>query len=348
MRLLWHNTKRKLHHAARLGMFALFAWITGTHAAQPITHAAQDTLNTQRIEARNPETRAMLDRLSYPLQKFDVNVKPAELGQPQPLHATFPSPKPQGRDWLDAVPLEIHRAQDRHGQLLDQAPAVLFVHSLHPQRIMAVGLARAVSTQGIHGVVVTLPGFADRRDPAGRHFGVVALVHGEQAVADVRRARDAVASLPFVQPDAIMLHGTSLGGVVATLAAGLDGAFPRVVLLATGANTRQLLDNPRKDAWHLKQAILRAGISDPRLKNMLDRLEPARLASRLPTEQTWLYTPRLDEVFPRSSSDALAQAIALPEPNRIWLEGNHYTAMFALPALAQDLVDHAKAMNKKP
>lgn len=56
----------------------------------------------------------------------------------------------------------------------------------------------------------------------------------KQAVADVRRARDAAASLPLISGRVFGVQGTSLGGFVTSTAGGLDKGFDRVFILLAG------------------------------------------------------------------------------------------------------------------
>src|SRR5690606_14695876 len=145
---------------------------------------------------------------------------------------TFPSPRPRGDARQNRVAMAWFAARDEHGQVIE-APAVVVVHSLHPAMPFATAVARNLSGRGIHVFVLHLPGYGLRShgDPAAV---LHALLHPRQSVAEVRRARDAVAALPNIRRGEIGVVGISLGGFAAAAAASIDGAFDPVVLVLSG------------------------------------------------------------------------------------------------------------------
>ncbi len=115
-----------------------------------------------------------------------------------------------------------------------------------------------------------------------------------QAIADVRRARDAVASLPLVDDAHIALQGTSLGGCVSATSAALDHSYDSVFLTLAGGNIFDLIQNGKKDAAKVRQKLNQAGFSGEQLKAIVHPIEPNRIAHRLQPERTWLYSGTYD------------------------------------------------------
>src|SRR5690606_30195328 len=131
------------------------------------------------------------------------------------------------------------------------------------RRNMKVGrmIAWGLRQHGWHAFMISLPHAGDRRGDQ-RPDGLETITDVRQAIADVRRARDAVAAIPLVDADRIALQGTSLGGFVAATSSSLDGKYDSVFLVVAGGELYDLLQNGEKDAAKLRRQIEEAGISD--------------------------------------------------------------------------------------
>ncbi len=234
-----------------------------------------------------------------------------------------------------------YQARDHDGALAaDLRPAVVVVHSLHPDLVIAQSIARALSRSGWHALIVEMPGYASRPGDQKRMTGITTLMYADQAVADTRRTRDAVAALPGIDPKRIHLQGTSLGGMIAAVAGSLDNGFVSTQLLVTGGDAMQVLKRGQKDAWHLARALSHVGYTEDRLRQLINPVEPTALAHRLDPQTTWLYYGRTDLVIPRFSSDALADAAGLDAAHRVEVDGNHYTMFMTMPAVVQTMIEH--------
>lgn len=329
----------------------------GTARADQVAEArfaAHDTLKTARDD--DPQVQAILDGMAWEPGEFEVRCTSTP-GLAYDALVRFDSPFPSGDQWVDKVVLAWYAARDEDGQVIE-APAVLVVHSLHPKMVVADQIARVFAGQGLHTFVIHLPGYGlrtvnpgggqggdpsgDRRirlraDPgnSGINPGVTALEHGRQAVADCRRARDAIAALPNIKPGPIALQGTSLGGFVAATAGALDGAFDPVVLLISGADGYRTLQEGLHDAMFLRIALEKRGYTGQTLRKLLAPIEPLHVAHRLDPDRTWLISAKQDLTIPRFSSDALAEAIGLDDKHRLWLGTNHYTTLVVLPTITR-------------
>jgi dienelactone hydrolase len=322
-------------------VFALALLIVGGLGAAHGQAIAEETFTaTDTAGARvdgNPNVQALLDAVSWKPSEFEVRCASTP-GLRYDALVRFDSPMPSGNRWVDEVVMMWYAARGEDGEAIE-APAVLMVHTLQPQMIIAKQLARDFAKRGLHAFVLQLPGYGHRWEGQGHFPAAAALLHGRQGVADCLRARDAIAALPNIKPRPIALQGTSLGGFVAATAGGIEPAFDPVVLLISGGDCYGALVNGRYDAMFLRKSLNQIGYHGERLRELVEQVEPLRVAHRLDPDRTWLISARDDVTIPRASSDALAQAIGLDDEHRLWLGTNHYTTLFVLPAAAQRMAD---------
>lgn len=248
----------------------------------------------------------------------------------------FPSPFAPFGTGSPSATMSWHAARDRQGNRI-QGPAVIVLDIIQAGNFVSGFIARALARHGIHGFVLDLPHSPKR----GTHTKDCAtLYHGmRQAVADARRARDVVASLPMVD-GRVGIQGTSFGGFVASLAGALDNAFDINFLALCGGDMQRILTQGRGEASKIRQKFAAAGMCDSQsVADLLWQVEPLRLAHRLEPKRTWLWTARRDQVVPADCSRALADAAALPSDHRLQLSGCHYTCALAAPWWVGHLVN---------
>ena len=243
----------------------------------------------------------------------------------------FPSPVSSGDAVNDRVSLEWYMPRDEQGAIRE-APAVLVVHE--SGRSMPVGrlFARSFQAAGMHSFLIHLPYYgkrnADGRDPKPDQLFTLI----RQAIADARRARDAIAVLPHVDARHIAVQGTSLGGFVAATSASLDRAFQSVFIMLAGGNLYEMFQRGQREVAQARRELEQAGITDAQLKQLLWQIEPTRVAHRLDPQRTWLFSAEQDQVVPIANADALAEAAHLPDRHHIRVPGNHYTVIVYFPS----------------
>ena len=318
-----------------VGVLVIGLCVSGLHAqTDQVAHASFEARDSPRTWTDDdPATRAFLAQFAYEPAAFKVRCTSTP-GLDYDALVKFDSPKPSGQKWVDEVVMLWYAARDENQQPIE-APAVLMVHSLHPQMIVAKQIARTFAKRGIHAFVIELPGYGLRWDGRQVHPGVTALEHGRQAVADCLRAHDAVKALPNIKPGPIALQGTSLGGYVAAAVGGIDTSFEPVLLLISGADGYGTLMNGQHDARYLKEALAREGYQGDALRKLLDQVEPLHVASRLDPENTYLISANDDVTIPKANSDALADAVGLDASHHVHLQATHYTTMVLIPAASE-------------
>lgn len=317
----------------------LLSCISLAWAEEPARFAARDTLAI--AGDAEPAAAALLDATGYEPRDFEVTVAPPAEGEPQAnAIVRFPSPRPDptAGPALNTIVLEWYRAHN--GDLMPRrAPAVLVLHTLDPRLFVSRGIARAVAQEGVHAFVMHSPGYGLRVYERYRPYGERFFERSAQAVADARRARDAIAALPAVEEGRISIQGTSLGGFQATAAAAMDGGFENNFIFLAGADLYTVLTKGTREARWLRESLLRNGVDDTQLKTLCDPIDPVHTAHRLDPERTWLFSAEADQVVPPASARALAEAIGLKDGHHLWLSGDHYAALLHIRWVSRFIAD---------
>jgi hypothetical protein len=284
----------------------------------------------------NADAQECLESLSWAPTEFNVHVDPPETGCGDWL-VRFPSARPIGNSTNDLVSMEWFAVRDKVGAIR-QAQAIVVVHE--SGRRMTVGrlIARGLSAQGLHAFLIHLPGYGARRveGPSDIKLALPAL---QQAISDVRRARDAVVALPGVDRSVIGVQGTSLGGFVTATVAGLDRGYDRVFILLAGGNLQEVVLRGAKDAAKSREKLAAAGVTEEQIKELARQVEPLRLAHRIDAAGTWLYSGAFDDVVPPDCSLALVKAAQLPSSHHIQLPVDHYSGILYLPRVIQQVYE---------
>ncbi len=134
---------------------------------------------------------------------------------------------------------------------------------------MTVGriFARGLQSQGLHTFLIHLPGYGARRTP--RADQPEQILNGmQQAVCDVRRARDAVACLPLIDSSVVGIQGTSLGGFITATTGGLDDGYGGVFILLAGGNLHDVVLQGKKDAAKVREKLEAIGVTGDKIREL--------------------------------------------------------------------------------
>lgn len=325
LRMLWRGR-------FGLGLILLPAVGLGAeYVARDTCHPAADA---------DQQAQQMIDEIVWELAEFTVTSEP-DLNQPWDELVRFPSPRPTGDAKNDEVSLEWYQptgAADGRPR-----PVVLVVHESGSQMTAGRMFARSLRNRGLHTLLIHLPYYGDRRGPTGRPDAANVLTTMRQGIADVRRARDAIAVLPGVDASHISLQGTSLGGFVSALAGSLDGSFDRVFLMLAGGDLWTMFETGQRDTAKLRERLKEAGIEGDALRELLWSVEPLRLVHRLDPERTWLYSAIDDDVVPLANARKLADAIHLNAAHHPRLPGDHYTVAVFFTTIVDHITEQVDA-----
>ena len=328
---------RRLSSAAII--FGLAA--TAVAAEPPVSigakYEAKDTLAPAVDESE--DARLCVANLCWKPADFSVEIEAAAEGRGDWL-VRFPSPIESGDARNDRVAVEWYQARDAYKNLV-AAPAVVVVHESGSGMTVGRIFAKGLQLQGLHAFMIQLPFYGERRTGKKRPEGGNLVSMMKQAVADVRRARDAVAVLPLVDKSRISLQGTSLGGFVSATAGSLDDGYDNVFLMLAGGELYDLIQNGKKDAAKVRERLEKAGLKGEELRKLTLIVEPTRVAHRLNPERTWLYSGIFDTVVPPKNALALATAASLTKTHHIQMTANHYTGIVYLPFVLSHIAGHA-------
>ena len=336
---------RFLFSAILLALLPLRASAEDAEIKDGSAFAARDTLDcgTESVA----DAAACLDGLKWPLEAFDVRCQRAESGFGDWL-VRFPTPCPSGDATNDLVAMEWYVARDEKGEP-KLAPAVVVVHESGRGMVAGRIFARGLQFHGFHTFLIHLPGYGART--SAFTGDVKRMLPGlRQAIADVRRARDAVASLPLIDTSLIALQGTSLGGFVTATVAGLDRGFDKCFILLAGGNLAEVLLHGERDAAAMHRELSAAGISDVQIYDLSKVIEPMRLAHRVASGSTWLFSGAMDEVVPPACSRDFANAARLDAAHHFEMPVGHYTAAILLPTILTNISDllHGRPLSNPP
>ncbi len=295
-------------------------------AALPFSTDVADSLNVG--EEANADAKECLNGLCWQPSKFRVECSRGT-GSID-VWLKYPSPLPSGVAQNDVVVVEGSLAKDKTGQP-KRARAIVVVHESGSGMTVGKLMASGIRDRGLHAFMVQLPYYGQRRGANGRPKGTQVASVMRQAIADVRRARDAVAALPYVDAEHIAVQGTSLGGFVVSNVGALDAGFDSVFILLAGGDLNVMMQNGKREVAQLRRELSDAGIEGESLKSLLQVVEPTRTAHRLRPEHTWLYSAVWDQVVPIENGDVLAKTAKLTPPHHIKLLADHYTGIVYLP-----------------
>ncbi len=315
------------------------ACLHGDEGSDAKSYEARDSLAIKKDESS--DAQQCLDGLKWQASSFSVNCNSGKDEAYDKL-VRFPTAVPSGDKTNDLVAMEWYAAKDDSGMWVD-APAMLVVHESGSSMPVGRLFARSFQSKGYHAFLIHLPHYGKRR-PGTKRPKVEKLVTAiHQACADVRRGYDAIAVLPHVQKGAIGVQGTSLGGFVVATAASLDGCFCSVFITLAGGDLYDVINSGQKDAARVREMLAEAGYTDDKLKQLVRRIEPLRVAHRLNPQTTWIYSAQQDTVVPLRNAESLAKQIGLMDDHHVKVLGNHYTAIAFFPKILQHMVDAVKA-----
>ena len=305
---------------------------------EPKQVACRDSLAVPDQATESDDAIACLSGFQWKPTTFAATVAPAAAAGFD-YGISFPSPRSgPGGD----VYVEWRIARQNDVICEDNRPAVIVVHEsgrgMHAGRV----IAQSLSHTGVHTFMLHLPGYGQRsvqQPHQGREF-----VEGiQQGAMDSRRAADVVKTLDGVDSNHVSILGVSLGGFVASLAGSLDSVFDQHFLLMSGADLPTMFQQGAREVAGLRKKLeeYRTGSE---LTVWLHRIEPARVAHRLPAERTTLYVAMFDVVVPPRCSEKLAAAIGLPPERIVRMPCGHHTAVAFLLPMVLDVSKRANAV----
>jgi hypothetical protein len=265
----------------------------------------------------------------------------------QVYNLTYPSPVVSSVPQNNTIPAEYY-LPDVAGRGGPRRPAVIAMHILDGNMELVRMTCSVLASRGIPAILFKLPYYGERGLPGGP--AVMATDPKlftsaiAQAMEDVRRTIDLLASRPEIDPERIGITGISLGGIVAASAAENDPRLSRAMLVLAGGDLLAVIHYAREteDLSRLIKSLPAQRRTE--VEAAIAAVDPLAHASQLRERarrgRVLMVNASDDRVIPRVCTEKLASALGITE--RVdWLDGlGHYTAMAALPRILDTMVDY--------
>jgi dienelactone hydrolase len=293
----------------------------------------------------DPELQKLLARFEFSETEFPWQLRELKDGERVAVSwLTFPSAVRGEGEENNTVWAKYWHPKEAAGR----RPAALLLHWLGGRFDTLEIIGQRLAENGIPALMMYLPHYGPRaaRDRARREELLTAdldrsFANLRQAVLDVRRAGDWLASRPWIEPCRVGLVGISLGAIVGSLAAGVDDRFGRSVFLIGGGDVAGIIFHGSKETAAHKKKLEEAGLTADQLREKGRDVEPLTYASRLRTDEILMINAETDEVIPRTSTLKLHEAAGRPELR--WFKGGHYAIVFQLGPVLKDILAHLSA-----
>jgi dienelactone hydrolase len=223
----------------------------------------------------------------------------------------------------------------------ERVPAAVVVHHLGGSFEAEDLLAKHLAQHGMSAFFISLPNYGKRQEPQTkqgflRFTPEVAFDAFQQAALDVIRAGDFLRSRPEVDSERVGVVGVSLGAFVTAVARGVDPRLRRTVLILGGGD----LYNMFGQIPQASTLIEKSGLEPSHLSKVLTKLDPLTFAQRIATADVLMLNAKRDEIVPRSSTDALWNALGRPQIR--WYDCGHYGVVLHLLSVMNATLDHLK------
>jgi dienelactone hydrolase len=252
---------------------------------------------------------------------------------------TFPSPMNTPFESNNSVPAELYLPAHSEGKL----PAAIVLDILDGRAILPRMMARALAQRGVAALYFPMPYYNARRPKETESLRQLVeqdpklvLSPLRQTVMDVRRAKAILATLPEIDAHKIGITGISLGGIMTTLAAGVDGEFYRVAPVLAGGDVATIVFHCREMS-RVRKLLIERDVTRDALAALVAPVEPLNFAARIDPRTCLMINADADDVIPKSCTDALRRTIG--DPTLLWMPGGHYSAALFLPNVEQKVAD---------
>lgn len=311
---------------------------------KPVERTVQVPEQPIRLDNATPEQAAWLKRFSPTGRQFEATLREQAPGEHwRFFRVRYDSPVETPWPENNVVPGELYLPKVAAGNAAGKVPAVIVLDIMDGSAIVPRGIARGMAEHGVAALYIPMACYGVRRPADRAHFRYFA-EHPEktvdnlrQTVMDIRRAKALLAALPEVDADRISITGVSLGGIMTSLAAGVDGTFHRVVPILAGGDIAAICFHGARETRRIREACNAKGITQQELAELLRPVDPLTFASRIAPANCLMINASKDEVIPPATTLALRKAIG--DPQMLTFPLGHYGAALYLPNIRQRTID---------
>jgi len=248
------------------------------------------------------------------------------------LELSFPSPITTEIPENNRVYCEYYRKPEDK-----KHPVVILLDILDGSMMVPRIIAHGLATNGIDACIMVMPHYGARRSPdKAKQQNLLAnpenlVTSIQQAVMDVRRTARCLAALEFVDEKRIGICGTSMGGFITALSAGVDGNFKRVAVILGGADLATVITTNSKEASSIRKVLEERNLSGDALRELLASIEPLTYADRLRSAKLLMVNGSTDPIVPPACARKLADAVGAKIQ---WYPTDHYgMTKYLLPTI---------------
>jgi dienelactone hydrolase len=270
----------------------------------------------------------------------EAAAEPEQIGGVVMERVTFPSAMTTPWAENNLVPGELYLPAGAKAD--GKLPAAVVLDILDGRAILPRMMARALAQRGVAAFYFPMPYYNVRRPKDDAHKKLAeqdpknVLYPIRQTVMDVRRGKAVLMTRPEIDPTRIGITGISLGGIMTSLAAGVDGEFYRVAPIMAGGDLATIIFHTR-ETRKVREMLLARGIDRDALAKLLEPVEPLNFASRIEPATCLMINASYDEVIPNATTLALRKMIG--DPTILWMPTGHYSCALFLPNAEQKVAD---------
>ena len=166
----------------------------------------------------------------------------------------------------------------------------------------------------------------------------------KQTVLDNRQILDYLVEREEVDSDRLGCLGLSLGGIRASMIAGVDERLKCTVMGLAGGSIADInMLSDKKEIRQYKEELIGMGISSEIIyAELSDKVitDPLRLAQYIDARNVLMLTAMFDRVVPRKCCNQLRNAMGKPET--VYLLSGHYSSFLYLPYAERKSLDFFK------
>jgi dienelactone hydrolase len=240
------------------------------------------------------------------------------------FEVTFPSPVETPHPKNNTVYCEYFRPKSG-----GKHPGVIVLHILGGDFDLARLFCRSLAAEGTAALFLKMPYYGPRRDPSSP-ARMVSLDPNEtvegmtQAILDIRRGTAWLAAQDEIDADQLGIMGISLGGITSALAVSVEPRLRKGCLLLAGGDIGKVAWESRELA-KLREKWIAGGGTQQSLSDVIQVIDPVTYAPRARGKKILMLNARNDEVIPPSCTESLWHALG--EPEIVWWDAGHYTAI---------------------
>ncbi len=307
--------------------------------AEQITGVVGIELRRDCLPSSNPQQQKLIDKYYRQPEEFAYSMKLAITTTAYKIYnVSFPSPYKSPVEENNTIYCEYYVSNGS-----GKRPAVILLDILDGSMVVSRIMANGLAYKGINACIMTMPYYGSRR-PDGESLrkalsaDISLFVESvEQGVMDVRRTALWLSSMEQIESGSIGICGTSLGGFIAALSAGVDGNFSSAAFVLAGGDLATVLTTDAPEVRAIKGYLKQNNISMESLTEFIAPIEPLNYADRLRNTNVLMINGLKDKIVPPLCAEKLAQKANIQIQ---WYDTDHYGMAKYMLAIIDKLGKH--------